>query len=144
MMNLLFFVVFVGGVGAIVFIYRCGRSPVVAGTSKTDKVTFNLPMGELTEISAPETVLLWSTQVAALRFLSNREPRGSFYTPLKLIYIELARQYPEIYEGGTFQNWVEFNVRVGLFRFKDDAIHITRAGNELLEYLENAPALNAP
>lgn len=76
MMNLLFFVVVVGGVGAIVFIYRCGRPPVMAEAGEMGKVTFNLPVGELTEISAPETALLWSTQIAALRFLSNREPRG--------------------------------------------------------------------
>ncbi len=97
-----------------------------------------LPLPHPADALQPDQALIWSTQIPALRFVSDREPRGAYYTPLRLIYIESARRYPEIYDGCTFQNWVEFYVRRGLLHFEDDAIHITAAGRELLGMLERS------
>ena len=102
-------------------------------TNKQDDGWF--PFCVPSEVFQGSETLIWNTQIPALRFVCDREPRGAYYTPLKLIYIELARRYPEMFDGRTFQGWVEFYVRIGLFRFEDDAIHITCAGRKLLDYL---------
>ncbi len=96
------------------------------------------------DVSHPDHVVIWATQIPALRFVYDREPRGANYTPLKLIYLEMARRYPEIHDGCTFQRWVEFYIREGLFHFEDDAIHITAAGRELLSLLTYGLSLQQP
>lgn len=113
---------------------RVAKAPVEGG----EEHHADFPLPDLSELSQRDRILMWATQMPALRFVSDREPHGAYYTPLKLVYIGLAREYPEIYDGRTFQEWVEFLVRNGLFRFEDDAIHITRGGVELLELLNAA------
>ena len=143
-MEVLLIFTFLSGIAMIVFIYRCGRAPahrsgsdeLLAELHRKDDVSLALP--DPSDMSHPDNCLIWTTQIPALRFVSDREPRGVYCSPLTLIYLELSRRYPEIYDGRTFRGWVEFYVRMGVFRFEDDAIHITRAGNELLDYLVNA------
>jgi hypothetical protein len=141
-MNILFGLVVLTGLTMIVLIYRSGRAPARSflccerlQNSSCDYRRFAL--SDPSDISSPETALLWATQISALQFVSDREPRGVSYTPLKLIYLGLARTYPELHDGFTFHHWVGFYVRLGLFRFEDDAIHLTRGGYRLLEYLDD-------
>ncbi len=106
----------------------------VSAEDRTPAFALSVPC----DIFHTDQSVIWSTQVPVLRFVLDREPRGSYYTPLKLIHIELARRYPELYDGHTFQEWVEFLIRMGVFHFEDDAIHLTQFGREVLEFLEAA------
>jgi hypothetical protein len=54
---------------------------------------------------------------------------------LKPIYVELARSYPEIYDGHTFHDWGQLLVDLDLFRVDAKRIHITSSGRALLEML---------
>ncbi len=83
----------------------------------------------------PDRALIWGTQVPALRFVSRHEPRGTCETRLTLVYAELASRYPEIYDGYTFSQWLEFLVGIRVFCLADEAVHITPAGRHLLQFL---------
>jgi hypothetical protein len=148
-------VVALSSAALILFLYhtRRARSPRsltpprdsdgIVGISD-DQHDTSFPFSAPSDVFEADETLIWNTQIPALRFVCNREPRGAYYTPLKLTYIELARRYPEIYDGRTFQGWVEFYVRIGLFRFEDDAIHMTAAGRELLDFLVGRMARGSP
>lgn len=136
-------------VALIAFFASCGPTQVHDRLSKANsaepsyialKPRPQFPVPSMLDVCHADQRLLWSTQIPALRFVSAHEPRGAYYAPLRLVYIGLAHQYPELYDGQSFQNWVEFCVAVGVFHFEDDAIHITSAGRELLEFLMNSQA----
>lgn len=86
--------------------------------------------------------LIWRTQIPALRAVLVRGPQGAPCADLQPIYFELARQYPEIFDGQTFRDWGQFLVDLGLLRVVDQSAHITQAGRALLELLVPAPQSN--
>ncbi len=83
----------------------------------------------------PGETIIWSTQIRALRFVCGHEPQGTSCADLKPIYVELARRYPEIYDGHTFRDWGQLLVDLDLFRVEAKRIHITSSGRALLEML---------
>ena len=83
----------------------------------------------------PDRTLIWSTQIPALRFMCEHEPQGTSCADLKPVYVELARRYPEIYDGHTFHEWGQSLVDLDLFRVEAKYIHITSSGRALLEML---------
>ncbi len=78
--------------------------------------------------------LIWRTQIPALRAVC-KQPQGVSCATLKPIYVELARRYPEIYDGYTFHDWGQLLVDMGLFYVQHQQIHITPAGRALIERL---------
>ena len=82
--------------------------------------------------------LIWNTQIPALRAVCEHEPAGAPCAELHPIYVELARLYPEIYEGHTFRDWGQMLVDLGLLRVAGKNIHITQAGQALVEMLTRA------
>lgn len=82
-----------------------------------------------------EGSLIWSTQIPALRAVCEHEPAGAPCAELQPIYFELARVYPEIYDGHTFREWGQLLVDLGLLRVAGQMIHITHAGQVLVEML---------
>ncbi len=87
------------------------------------------------KISDPGGTLIWSTQIPALRFVWEHEPQGTPCPDLKPIYTELARRYPEIYDGHDFHQWGQLLVDLDVFRVEAKCVHITRSGRALLEML---------
>ncbi len=71
----------------------------------------------------------------ALRFVWEHEPQGASCADLKPIYAELARRYPEIYDGHSFREWGQSLVDLDLFRVEAQCVHITASGRALLEML---------
>ncbi len=79
--------------------------------------------------------LIWSTQIPALRFVWEHEPRGTPCPDLKPIYTELARRYPEIYDGHDFHQWGQLLVDLDVFRVEAKCVHVTPSGRALLQML---------
>ena len=79
--------------------------------------------------------LIWRTQIPALRMVCEHELRGVPCADLNPVYLELARRYPEMYDGYTFHDWGQLLVDLDLIRVKTKQAHITRAGRALLEWL---------
>jgi hypothetical protein len=84
------------------------------------------------DVADPGGTIIWSTQIPALRFLCEHEPQGASCADLKPIYVELARRYPEIYDGHTFHDWGQLLVDLDVLRVEEKRIHITAAGRSLL------------
>ena len=82
--------------------------------------------------------LIWHTQIPALRMICEDEPVGTPCAELQHVYVELARLYPEIYDGHTFREWGQSLVDLGLLRVAGQIIHITQAGQALVEVLTRA------
>jgi hypothetical protein len=87
------------------------------------------------DLADPGATLIWSTQVPALRRVCDHEPGGTPCASLRPIYVELARRYPEIYDGYDFRDWGQLLVDLNLFRVEATCVHITAAGRVFLERL---------
>lgn len=75
--------------------------------------------------------LIWRTQIPALRAVCEHEPIGSPCGDLRPIYASLARKYPEMYDGRTFQQWGQTFIDLDLLRVVGQSVHITAAGRAL-------------
>ena len=82
--------------------------------------------------------LIWHTQMPALRMICQGEPAGTRCADLQPIYAGMARRYPEIYDGHTFREWGQLLVDLGLVRVAGPIVHITHAGQALIEMLARA------
>jgi hypothetical protein len=91
------------------------------------------------DLADPGGTLIWSTQIPALQFVRDHEPRGTPCTNLKPIYADLARRYPEIYAGYNFHDWGQLLVDLDLFRVEAEWVHITQAGRAFLNKLARSP-----
>lgn len=140
---ILFFLVTAGG---LIILLSCGlNSPAVPSVSASDSgrvyTTNDGPrlvaplLLSSCGLGDPGETIIWSTQIRALRFVCKHEPRGTSCADLKPIYVELARRYPEIYDGHTFHDWGQLLVDLDLFRVEAKRIHITSSGRALLEML---------
>ncbi len=87
------------------------------------------------DLDDPGAILIWSTQIAVLRFVRDHEPQSVPCAKLKPIFSELSRRYPEIYDGYNFHDWGQLLVDLNLFRVEAECVHITPAGRALLETL---------
>ena len=96
------------------------------------------------DLADPGAILIWSTQIAALRFVRDSEPQSVPCANLKPIFIELSRRYPEIYDGYNFHDWGQLLVDLDLLRVEAKCVHITVAGHALLDMLMTSFPHTAP
>ena len=129
---------------AVIIILFCDdrRSPLLSSLSRAPelKASDGMPVTLRTLLAPSEAcdidrTIVWRMQLPALHFVSDQEPRGTSGARLRPIYIELLRQFPEMYEGHTFEEWLEFLVALGLFSVTGRSIHITQNGHKFLEFL---------
>lgn len=131
--------------GLIILIFFSSR-PRLESVSPSSSVCGRDASGELRpfapfsllgsfDLADPGAILIWSTQIAALRFVRDSEPQSVPCANLKPIFIELSRRYPEIYDGYNFHDWGQLLVDLNLFRVEAECVHITPAGRALLETL---------
>ena len=77
--------------------------------------------------------LLWETQMPALELISRGGERGVPYERLLPLYNRSARCYPELYEGSSFQRWVEFLEESQLVVLTPARAFLTPEGAEFLK-----------
>jgi len=81
----------------------------------------------------PERFMLWDTQLPLLEQLSSAGPRGSSLVQLHSFYLQLARRYPELYEGSSFEHWLGFLAVSELVRLEADRGCITAEGRQFVQ-----------
>ncbi len=82
-----------------------------------------------------DSAILWDTQVPALQQIATGGIRGVQVTKLRRYFSGTARQYPELYEGVYFEQWVRFLEDAELVTLgADDRIIITPQGLEFLKF----------
>lgn len=82
----------------------------------------------------PEYAVLWETQAPALRLIAAAAKRGVPRQALLTQYRRTSRMFPELYEGTSFQQWLEFLQRSELVTVGEGRVYITPQGTEFLRY----------
>ncbi len=82
----------------------------------------------------PDHALVWETQVPMLQLMARSGRQGASLRRLHLAYLASATHYPELYDGSTFQQWLQFLQQAGLIVFKDQRATLTNEGQEFLHY----------
>ena len=82
-----------------------------------------------------DSAILWETQVPALQQIATGGTKGLAVAKLRRFFSLTARQYPELYEGIYFEQWVRFLEEAELVIIcSDEKIAITPQGLEFLKY----------
>ena len=90
-----------------------------------------------------EHVWLWHTQVDALRLLAAGGKRGVTFDRVYRAYQTAAVNFPELYEGSSFAQWLFFLQRSELVRLTGYRVILTDSGKSLLQHCMQAKVLRA-
>lgn len=99
------------------------------------------PVLALTDPLDPSYVIVWQTQLAVLEQMSAASPMGLAVKRLHPLFSQLARRYPELYEGTTFDEWVGFLEQERLARRTANTMWLTAEGHALLAHQTTPPSL---
>jgi len=91
----------------------------------------------------PDQAIIWDTQVPALRLIASAGREGLAMEALYHLYTRSSRQYPELYEGSSFETWLEFLEYTGLISEHLGTASLTPEGQQFLQYRVTAAALVA-
>jgi hypothetical protein len=82
-----------------------------------------------------DSAILWDTQVPALRQIAIGGVRGVSVAKMRRFFSGTSKQYPELYEGIRFEQWIRFLEDAELIVLSvDDRIAITTQGLQFLRY----------
>ena len=82
-----------------------------------------------------ESAILWETQVPALYQIAVGGKRGVSVAKMRRFFAGTSKQYPELYDGVRFEQWLRFLEDAELVTLStDDRIAITPAGIQFLKY----------
>jgi hypothetical protein len=83
----------------------------------------------------PGHALLWDTQVPALELINSGGSKGVPLQRLFSWYEGAAHTYPELYDGSSFEQWLEFLHSARLVVRNEYRVALTQEGQEFLHYL---------
>ncbi len=98
------------------------------------------PVLSLTDSLDPSYVIVWQTQLAVLGQMSAAGSMGLAVKSLRPLFSQLARRYPELYEGTTFDEWVGFLEQERLARRAGNTMWLTAEGHAMLEHQTAPPS----
>jgi len=81
----------------------------------------------------PERFMLWDIQLPLLEQLVFAGSRGCPLAQLHCFYAQLARRYPELYDGSGFEHWLGFLAEAELVRLEPDYTYITAEGRQFVQ-----------
>jgi hypothetical protein len=82
-----------------------------------------------------DSAILWDTQVPALRQIAIGGSKGVSVAKMRRFFAGTSKQYPELYEGIRFEQWIRFLEDAELVMLStDDRIAITPQGISFLRY----------
>ncbi len=82
-----------------------------------------------------DSAILWDTQVPALRQIAIGGAKGVSVAKMRRFFAGTSKQYPELYEGVRFEQWIRFLEDAELIMLStDDRIAITPQGIQFLRY----------
>jgi hypothetical protein len=77
---------------------------------------------------------LWEAPLAALRLIESSGPSGIRVARVQPIFNQAADCFPEIYDGYTFSQWLEFLEETGFIVWSGDKAKLTPEGQAFLTY----------
>ena len=82
----------------------------------------------------PDYAIIWDTQLPALQLINKAGAKGMGPQQLHRSYFHSARRYPELYDGTSFERWLEFLETEKLIATRSSRVFITAEGHKFLEY----------
>jgi hypothetical protein len=82
--------------------------------------------------------LIWQVQVPGLELIRTSGEAGLPVHTLRPWFERTLRSYPDLFEGHTFEEWLEFLQRSRVGRFHNDRVRLTTIGCELLDHCRMA------
>lgn len=84
-------------------------------------------------VSDPDYAALWESQMPVLALLRSGGRKGVTLSQAKKLFEEMRHRYPELYDGSTFGDWLDWLQRAEVAHRQQDTIAITEKGLFLLE-----------
>jgi len=88
----------------IAIVLVLGKTPPLSEEPQQDSFS----VFSMEQASDPDHAIIWDTQLPALQLLASAGPAGMAATNLYAFYMKSCHQYPELYDGSTFESWLEF------------------------------------
>jgi hypothetical protein len=82
----------------------------------------------------PDHAMVWETQMPALQLISAARAGGVGVGRLYRSYLASAGRYPELYEGASFTQWLEFLEKAELIKRNNGRVALTAQGREFLHF----------
>jgi hypothetical protein len=82
--------------------------------------------------------LIWQVQVPGLELIRNAGESGVPANALRPWFERTLRSYPDLFEGHTIEEWLDFLQRSRVARFRNDRVRLTAIGCELLDHCRMA------
>jgi hypothetical protein len=95
----------------------------------------------ITDAFDPIYAILWEAPIAALELVDSGEASGMPAARLRPIFVKAAAHFPEIYEGCSFVQWLEFLEHLQLISWNGHRLVLTPEGREFLKYRFTTDAL---
>jgi hypothetical protein len=86
-------------------------------------------------VSDPDSQVLWQTQIPVLASLRSGGSQGISLLEAKAWYERLCHRYPELYDGSTFADWLDWLERMEVVQCEQGKIMITEKGSFLEDEL---------
>ena len=84
---------------------------------------------------------LWTDPIQALELVQSTGRRGLPVSRLRPIFRKAAARYPEIYDGYSFEQWLQLLVDSVLIDWSGQTLTLTEEGHAFLEYRFTTEAL---
>jgi hypothetical protein len=93
-----------------------------------------LALLSITEAFDPIYSVLWEAPVAALQLIDPAGPAGIPVARLRPIYEGVAARFPEIYDGCSFLQWLQFLEETQLISWHSYKVMLTSDGRAFLRF----------
>ena len=95
----------------------------------------------ITQAFEPVFAVLWDAPIHALELIQSGGTRGIPVSRLRSIFNKEAARFPEIYDGLSFEQWLQFLEDAQFVVWTGQQVILTREGCEFLEYRFTTEAL---
>jgi hypothetical protein len=86
-----------------------------------------------------DLAIVWDTQVPALELIAAGKDSGIRRRSLRATYKRLAQNYPELYEGSTFEQWLQHLEQAELIVCRGSRVMLAPEGRVFLRCRVTAP-----
>lgn len=133
---------FLGFFFIIVLLWLAGsRDSREIRRQRVQTLTRPLALLSITEAFDPIHAILWEAPIAALQLIDSAGSLGLPAARLHPIFAQAATHFPEIYEGCSFVQWLQFLEQNQLISWSGYRLVVTLEGHEFLKYRFTTDAL---
>jgi hypothetical protein len=100
-----------------------------------------LSLLSITDAFDPIYAILWQAPIAALELVDSAGTPGMPVERLHSIFVKAAASFPEIYEGCSFVQWLQFLAQAQLISWSGYRLVLTPEAREFLKYRFTTDAL---